>query len=365
MKKLPLFLVGLIPAFLTINVNATVLNDGIEWWTPQELATHFIEKNTKREAICGDDSICHNAVLDELMEKDILYRTGFNLFTETRFIISSINRGNNTIEVFFNNDDINISKYNPGWRDTDIRTLFIGWFDENPNQIYELTDNNLFLPDENRHALYSETHETMGVGWLPSQEFLSIQLNGNLNETDYIAYYARSGIFYTKKILDISNCANNPNWGSCDLLISKDGEMRYFGANGELIDDPVVPPNDGGEPTDEPIEQPSIKPEPEPVDEEPVINPIESETPSERKETISYSTEKPVIITTDSAQEYTMMPEKTDEKTIKEPVAEVIDIPLVGNTTSMNPTKCNKVDFPRPLMPVRTLIALRLSKVVL
>ena len=351
MKKLPLFLVGLIPAFLTTNVNAVVLNDGIEWWTPQELATHFIEKNTEREAICGGDSTCHDAVLNELMEKDTLYRTGFNLFIETRFIISSINRGNGTVEIFFNNDDVNISKYNPGWRDTDLRTLFISWFDENPNQIYELTDNNLFFPDENRHTLYSETHETMGVGWLPSQKFLSIQLSGNLDETDYIAYYARSGIFYTRKILDISNCTKNSNWGSCDLLISKDGEMHYFGADGELIDDPVVPPDDGGgEPADGPIEPPT-EPEPEPVIEEPVISPVDPEKPSSREETVSYSVEKPVIITTDDTRKDEIEAGKTEDVTTNDPIIETIDIPLVGNTTTMNPTKCNKMDFPPRNIP--------------
>lgn len=345
MKKLPLILLSFTPMIIgglfSPKVSATGVYDNRRWWTPQELATHFTKKNAEREALCLDNVDCHNSVLGELMAEDEFYRVGYNLLMNTRFIISSINRGNNTVEIYFNNDDIDVSKLNPGWRDSDLMTLFIGWFDGPLNQIYEVTDDNLFQPNENRHTLYAETANTMGRGWLPSQTFLSIPLlDSSYIDAGHLAYYAHSGFYYQKDVIDLSVCNIDPNWGSCDLFISEDGEARFF-APGEMLynTDPVAPPDGGEEPIDEPVEptidpiEPEPEPEPTPAQDTPAV--LIPETP---QETASQVASKSVISLPESIQatDDTKVDEKTDS----------IDIPLAGNVAPLDSKKCGKIDFP-------------------
>ena len=347
MKKLPLFLLALTPilisTFLVSKTNAAGFYDGHEWWMPSEVASYFQEKNAERETLCQDDSDCHNQILDDLMANDNLYRIGYQVFMGSRFLITSINRSNNTVEIYFNNDDINISKYNPGWRDSDLLTLFLGWFDGEARQIYDLTDNTLFDSDPNRHILYSETYLTMGRGWLPSQNFVSVGLNEDINATDYLAYFAHSGIYYSKGIIDLSHCKEDPNWGNCDLLISDDGETRFF-APGELefYTSPEIPPDDVEEPIENPdepiiIDEPRPNPEPGPQPEEPV-----SESATSEPEVL-----EPVSVTAvDSLVTNTFSENSDSEQAKADILAELLDIPLVGNTASLSPKSCSKIDFP-------------------
>lgn len=351
MKKLPLFLLGLIPVIIGSTIapkaNATSQIEGEEWWTPQELATHFVEKNTERETTCGADVECHNAFLDELRAEDELYRVGYDIFMDQMFIISSINRGNHTIDIYFNNDDVDISKLNPGWRDSGLLTLFLGWFDGEVSQIYEITDNNLFLEDANRHTLYAETYKNMGLGWLPSQTFVSVNLADlDLNETDYIAYFTHSSIYYARGTIDITGCKNDPNWGSCDLFISKTGEMRFFGPDTNPDDlNPDVPPDGGEEPAEEPGDEPAgeqVAPVVEPPI--PVIDPLNSTEPVKEPNLVPSKSTK---TTSKNTEVKTEKPETSYASSLDQTVAEeTIDIPLVGKTASMTPIKCGKVDFP-------------------
>ncbi len=350
MKKLPLFLLALLPVitgqFITANVNATTFYDNEEWWSPEELASYFVEKNTERELTCQSDVDCHNNILEKLKEEDKKYQVAFKVFIESRFIISSINRGNNTVGIYFNNDDVNISKYNPGWRDSDLLTLFLGWYDDQ-SLIYELTDNNLSQPEENRHTLYAKTYKEMGLGWLPSQTFYSIELDEPIGETSFISFFAHSSIFFTRGTIDLSTCAEDPNWGSCDLLISKEGEMRYFGPSDQGIIGPEVPPDvePGGEPTDEPVEEPAE--DPVLVIPDPTINPepVAPITTSHGKTDLGSSqTLNTLAISQPSSVKEN--PETKESTLESAPNDDVIDIPLTGKTLSMTPSKCNKNSFP-------------------
>ena len=130
------------------------------------------------------------------------------------------------MEVYYNNDDINVSKYNPGWRDSDLKMMYIGWFEESPEQIFSLPDDSIET-GSGQHTLVSQKNST---GLFPSQAFMSFGYSGSLSEntSGLIGYAIKSSFFAGRELIDISMCLNNPNWISCDLYVSEAGEAKYF-----------------------------------------------------------------------------------------------------------------------------------------
>ena len=158
MKKSPFLLTLIILLGLAskpVNATSTTLLPGDEtWWSIKELATYYNQKNAEREARCYDDIACHDEALNnDLMDAE--YAAGRAVFYVNRFAIASVNRETSDIEVYYNNDDLDVSKYNPGWRDSDLKTLFIGWFEEDSNQLFGLSLNLIILASS-RHKPLSQ-----------------------------------------------------------------------------------------------------------------------------------------------------------------------------------------------------------------
>jgi hypothetical protein len=339
MKKAPflltlIFLLGL--ASKPVNATSTTLLPSDEiWWSVKELAAYYNQRNAERENRCFDDVVCHDeAINSDLMDAE--YVAGRTIFYKKRFAIASINRETSDMEVYYNNDDLEVSKYNPGWRDSDLKRLYVGWFEEDPDQLFNLSYTDTATAGTGQHTLIDQTNSS---GLFPSQAFISIAFNNDLaeNHTGLIGYAVGSTFFRGRELLDFSTCLDNPNWTSCDLYVSSSGEARYF-ATVDLEEpgpdveepDPNLPPE-----IDEPtVEEPTIEPDPEPSHLE--INQITapSEAPAE------------AIATTTTGTTIETTTEPTVESTEKGNETSSVDIPLTSNVVTNTAKKCAKSEFP-------------------
>ena len=360
MKKAPFLLTIILLSLVAKPAHAatTTILDGGNWWSIKDLALYYNQKNATREASCFDDVACH----DEILASDLLdakYSAARKIFYNKRFAISSINRETSDVEVYYNNDDIDVSKYNPGWRDSDLKMMYIGWFEESPGQIFSLPDDSIET-GSGQHTLVSQKNST---GLFPSQAFMSFGYSGSLSEntSGLIGYAIKSSFFAGRELIDISMCLNNPNWISCDLYVSEAGEAKYFPTVNidepgpdmspeitdppfEAVEDPFIP--------DEPFipEDPSILDEPfiePPVPDDPIISkdPAPEETPalettSTLENFVSYT---PIISQIGapslSPAENQIESSETGNETSK------VDVPITSSTTT-TAKKCSKAECP-------------------
>ena len=358
MKKSPFLLTLIILLGLAskpVNATSTTLLPGDEtWWSIKELATYYNQKNAEREARCYDDIACHDEALNnDLMDAE--YAAGRAVFYINRFAIASVNRETSDIEVYYNNDDLDVSKYNPGWRDSDLKTLFIGWFEEDSNQLFGLSDSSLLNSSSvGQHTLISQSNNS---GIIPSQAFISIGFNNDLaeNHTGLIGYAARSTFYRGRELLDLSMCLNDPNWVSCDLYVSSSGEAKYY-VTVDLEDvGPDLPPeiDEPHNPIDDPFIEPTI--DPEPTQPEPTIDPeptpentIATPSTPEIGQIIAPAETSAEVVATTIAETPTETPtELAPEPTEKGNETSSVDIPLTSNVVTNTAKKCAaKHEFP-------------------
>ena len=351
MKKSPFLLTLIILLGLAskpVNATSTTLLPGDEtWWSIKELATYYNQKNAEREARCYDDIACHDEALNnDLMDAE--YAAGRAVFYVNRFAIASVNRETSDIEVYYNNDDLDVSKHNPGWRDSDLKTLFIGWFEEDSNQLFGLPDSSLLNSSGvGQHTLISQSNNS---GVIPSQAFISIGFDNDLaeNHTGLIGYAARSTFYRGRELLDLSMCLNDPNWVSCDLYVSSSGEAKYY-VTVDLEDvGPDLPPeiDEPHNPIDDPFVEPTIDPEPtqpEPTPE----NTIAASSTLEINQITALSEAPAEVIATTITETATETPtELAPEPTEKGNETSFVDIPLTSNTIENTAKKCAKHEFP-------------------
>ena len=357
MKKSPFLLTLIILLGLAskpVNATSTTLLPGDEtWWSIKELATYYNQKNAEREARCYDDIACHDEVLNnDLMDAE--YAAGRAVFYVNRFAIASVNRETSDIEVYYNNDDLDVSKHNPGWRDSDLKTLFIGWFEEDSNQLFGLPDSSLLNSSGvGQHTLISQSNNS---GVIPSQAFISIGFDNDLaeNRTGLIGYAASSTFYRGRELLDLSMCLNDPNWVSCDLYVSSSGEAKYY-VTVDLEDvGPDFPPeiDEPHNPIDDPFVEPTIDPEPtqpeptqpEPTPENTIATPS---TPEINQITAPAETPAEVIATTIAETSTKTPTELAPEPTEKGNETSSVDIPLTSNVVTNTAKKCAaKHEFP-------------------
>ena len=255
MKKpllfLPTLIIGAAGSLATPTQAYTPLSQ--VWLTPQEVADYYNTKNNQRELTCLDDVDCQLSTYDQDIN-ELEYAIGRSIFGDERFVISSIDRENNTAEVYFENNDVDVSLYNAFWRDSDARSLFIGWYDDDDSRIYELRESDFSTEEPGKHILYSENAEP---GWLPSQTFVTLPIDPSINEntSDTIVFGLESAFFVTRDILDLSTCsAENPEWARCDLQISITSGARRYVASGTRTYAPSEPPvTDDPVNTDDPV----------------------------------------------------------------------------------------------------------------
>ena len=353
MKKSPFLLTLIILLGLAskpVNATSTTLLPGDEtWWSIKELATYYNQKNAEREARCYDDIACHDEALNnDLMDAE--YAAGRAVFYINRFAIASVNRETSDIEVYYNNDDLDVSKYNPGWRDSDLKTLFIGWFEEDSNQLFGLSDSSLLNSSGvGQHTLISQSNNS---GVIPSQAFIPIGFDNDLaeNHTGLIGYAVGSTFYKGRELLDLSMCLNDPNWVSCDLYVSSSGEAKYY-VTIDLEDvGPDLPPeiDEPHNPIDDPFVEPTIDPEPEPTQPEPTPeNTIATPSTLEISQITALSEAPAEVIATTITETVTETPtELAPESSEKGNETSSVDIPLTSNTIENTTKKCAKSEFP-------------------
>lgn len=254
MKKpllfLPTLIIGAVSSLTTPTQAYTPLSQ--VWLTPQEVADYYNTKNNQRELTCLDDVDCQLFTYDQDIS-ELEYAIGRSIFGDERFVISSIDRENNTAEVYFENNDVDVSLYNAFWRDSDARSLFIGWYDDDDSRIYELRESDFSTEEPGKHILYSENTEP---GWLPSQTFVTLPIDPSINEntSDTIVFGLESAFFVTRDILDLSTCsAENAEWARCDLQISiTSGARRYVASGTRTYMTPEPPVTNDPVNTDDP-----------------------------------------------------------------------------------------------------------------
>ena len=391
MKNPLLFLITLIIGIGALNSAApakavTITDDGEVWWTPYELAEYYNAKNEQRENLCQGDGDCNMALIEEDMQ-DGMYATGYNIFGEGRFIISSINRDENTIEVYFDNNDINVSAYNYLYRDSDLLALYIGWYEDTPYRIYNLTERHFDDEEPGKHILYSETISKMNAGWIPSQTFTTISADEPLkdNTSGIFGIVASSAFFASQGPVDLSGCSSDTDdWSICNLSISINSEMKYSGVT--IGTEPSTPPEEN-EPnhtdntnnandsntTDNTPENPTTTPE-SPDNSEPTSNPSDNSaenqsvstpesTPAAEPSTqvaepspsvtVPSSDSTVALITSTNATGATSGSTNTDsteaenatESSTAPEIKSTIDVPLASSPAPGNKT-CGKTDFP-------------------
>lgn len=231
-----------------------------------------------------------------------------------------------------------------------IKTLFIGWFEEDSNQLFGLSDSSLLNSSGvGQHTLISQSNNS---GVIPSQAFISIGFDNDLaeNRTGLIGYAARSTFYRGRELLDLSMCLNDPNWVSCDLYVSSSGEAKYY-VTVDLEDvGPDLPPeiDEPHNPIDDPFVEPTIDPEPEPTQPEPTPeNTIATPSTLEISQITALSEAPAEVIATTITETVTETPtELAPESTEKGNETSSVDIPLTSNTIENTTKKCAKSEFP-------------------
>ncbi len=274
------FLTGL----ATPSVHATgTLEDGLKYWTIQDIIEYGIGAEAERTALCGNDASCKEQYYYEHMDggED---RTRYQLldrFNSTRIWLTSINpstgeakflyQGTDGWEVAMGHNVVpqNLNELYFVWLQDDAVDKYYSnsWFDPArehyvPDYVDEILSGEL-PPDT--HEIFSYNIERDGYIAYPERTEISFTVSGNANlgaNADGAVYYSNMvGGLRTHGVYNYSSCLNNPNYKEgmeCRFVFTEDYFQIFvpFNADGTLA-------TAGSQ--SEPEPELTTEPEPEPI----------------------------------------------------------------------------------------------------
>lgn len=329
---------------------AAMRENDTTWWSVEEMIDFYYEVEAEKEAVCGDDQNCKMEFGFSLFDRGEKYQALQN-FTETQIWLTSVNPGQETIKVFYFDDDTML-KHMGIEEKISLEHLYFGWVEDWHGQIFNYDHdyfNNGGLPGN--HPMYDGSIEKNGKGWLPAMREIELSVSGselinNSGRIDYAAY-AEYNKFNAQGSFDYSNCLRSPDYElgtECKMYISADQWVSYFPPREDIIsggitltsagpDWPEIPvfPDPDPEPIDpEPTDPEPTDPEPynsEPVDPEPTYPEPTEPDPTDPEPT------NPDLIDPEPTISEPSNPEPTDpEPTNPEPETPTVDQPDPGQS---------------------------------
>lgn len=287
MKKIPKTLLTLTPMLLLGTTSPTYAafreNDTV-WWSVEEMIDFYHEVEQEKEATCGENQECKMEYDFSLFEKGEKYRALHN-FAETQVWLTSINPGEETIKVFYFDEDTMLKHM--GIRENiSLEQLYFGWVEDWQGQIFNY-DHDYFNDGDlpGNHPMYDGNINKNGRNWLPAMEEVELSVagsnlvNNNHGRIDYAAY-AEENKFNAQGSFDYSNCLKAFDYEigvECKMYVSADQWVAFFPPREDNIEEKIVLTSAG---PDWPL--PTVEPEPE--NPEPEASELETPEPEEPKQ---------------------------------------------------------------------------------
>ena len=313
------FLTGLVSP----SAHATgTLENGLQYWTIQDIIEYGIEAEAARNALCGDDASCKEQYYYEHMDggED---RTRYQLldrFNSTRIWLTSINPSTGVAKFLYQGKDgwavamghdvasQNLNELYFVWLQGDAvdRYYSNSWFDPArehyvPDYVDEILSGEL-PPDT--HEIFSYNIERDGYIAYPERTEIDFAISSNANlgaNIDGAVYFSNMvGGLRTHGVYNYSSCLSDPNYREgmeCRFVFTEDYRQQFvpFTEDGILAtaEDQLAPETEPeSEPSTEPTHDPEPEPNPEPTPEPDPIDDIASPTddnlgdPENREDTI-------------------------------------------------------------------------------
>ena len=277
MKNLPSLLLTLIisVAFSTLFSEKTQAlhldENGVKWWSVEELLDYSAQVDVEEQAICGGDTNCREELFFNKFENEPKYRA-LSIFREGRFLVTSINPEEEKLEVFYSDEDPMLKRWGIEEKQP-LEHIFLAWFNEPNNQIgnynYDFPAESQFTND--LHVLYvsNPTISSYPANVPFELPISSTNLKNNQLGRIYLAVFGWQ--FNAKGSTDYSSCTNDSMYEpgeTCKLAFSADHGSTYLPsikfatqnatpegpvgndtALGATQDDPIIETNDESTPT--------------------------------------------------------------------------------------------------------------------
>ncbi|MBR3229100.1 hypothetical protein IKF67_02625 [Candidatus Saccharibacteria bacterium] len=253
MKKIPLLLI----LFLTLsmvfagfsadNTSAMFKDDeGWPWWSVEELLAYREEVLQEERELCGEDIECRDELffskLENGNEKDNKF-SSLQMLIEQRFVVTSVNPTTGVVKVLYNDEDEWMRRMGIDERE-DLNMLYVGWFEENPEQIYSLPgpiENYLNDEVEGAHKIYgwqigSEEDYILNPG-----EEVELPAGTDLSENTFgkIGYVAEANYFNAVGQFDYGSCMAELDYQSgveCKLMLAA-GKASGYSPPREIVEE--------------------------------------------------------------------------------------------------------------------------------
>ncbi|MBR3157365.1 hypothetical protein IKF20_03020 [Candidatus Saccharibacteria bacterium] len=243
---------------LGMPTSAKEVRNGVDYWTVSEMREFMLETEAEFSTLCGNDGNCKRDLLYERAETDHKYRALEN-FEMEKLILSSVNPSNNTIKVYYQDED-KMHSYMFGHQKTSsIEDFYMLWVEEwlgNPfkngswltyGERYPYFLGDAATVESASHLMIDEDKERNGSEWFtPNIEREYLVKNSNLNDnTARMFYYSllESNGGRTNGIKDYRSCFKDTDYEpgmECRYLFGSDGVSRYFPFNPESTATPTA-----------------------------------------------------------------------------------------------------------------------------
>ena len=250
MKKI--LAVGLLVLATSPIINASVpalaatKERGSTWWSVEEMLDFYQEVEQEKTTECGHDEACRMEFNYNMIEKGPKY-SALNNFLETQLWVTSVNPAEETVKVFYFDDDVMLKRMGIEEK-IHLQHLYMGWFDEWNAQIFNY-DHDQFTSGEmpGLHTMYDGSSSVDGSDWIPAWKEVKLSVAGsNLKDNhsgiiDY-AVFAEENKFNAQGTFNFSNCLEAPDYTvgvECKLMISGDQWATYLPPREDIED--VIP----------------------------------------------------------------------------------------------------------------------------
>ena len=250
MKKI--LVVGLLTLAISPIINVSALTfaatkeRGTTWWSVEEMLDFYQEVEQEKTTECGHDEVCRMEFNYNMIEKGPKY-SALNNFLETQLWVTSVNPAEETVKVFYFDDDVMLKRMGIEEK-IHLQHLYMGWFDEWNAQIFNY-DHERFTSGEmpGLHTMYDGSSSVDGSDWIPAWKEAELSVAGsNLKDNhsgiiDY-AVFAEENKFNAQGTFNYSNCLKAPDYTvgvECKLMISGDQWATYLPPREDVED--VIP----------------------------------------------------------------------------------------------------------------------------
>ena len=245
MKKIPLLLILVLTmsmgfaGFSADNTSAMFKDEeGWPWWSVEELLAYREEVLREEQELCGEDIECRDELffskLENGNEKDNKF-SSLQMLIEQRFVVTSVNPTTGVVKVLYNDEDEWMRRMGIDERE-DLNMLYVGWFEENPEQIYSLPgpiENYLNDEVEGAHKIYGWQIGSEEDYILNSGEEVELPVGTDLSENTFgkIGYVAEANYFNAVGQFDYGSCMAEPDYQpgvECKLMLAAGKASGYF-----------------------------------------------------------------------------------------------------------------------------------------